>query len=247
MNTIEIAAGRVLVTDRPRPQAQAIIMAQTGYEVEVRHHPVRVGEDGIATLEAGRALRLGDVRDWLATLDGQKKQAGLQWVSDRLLAQGGGSLLWYTPPAVRPMYFHVAGKRVTLKAVPWPGLIFHAAGDSLNVAAYRGRGRPKCKTPLYHSPLMNVGPLGQVCLGSATRPRSHMTVEQQIAVWNDAIFETNFTHVNQPATLLPGNKRKKVSNAQHLAFWKKLENLTAFPSDRLNPMGRRLEEFCRVR
>lgn len=157
-------------------------------------------------------------------------------------------LTWYVPGKVRKMYWTGSRKGTQTLVVPWPTLVFrHRKGRGLELFAVRGSRRPGLSTPIFHAPLANVYGGGDVCLGNADRGILSL---ESIPVWEEAIFDTRFSHINHSHTLKPqacGLKSTKISTAAHLRFWKGLakEQAKRFPSTALNPMeSRRGKQLC---
>ena len=151
-------------------------------------------------------------------------------------------LVWWVKGRVRPMHFSI-GRRYERLLVPWPSLLFSINEGRLAVAALRGSRRPLPGTRLYHAPIMNVGPAGAVCLGSAERPDS-WTVDH-CAAWESVIYDTNFSHTNHDRTLQPGRRNRPVSNSGHLHFWRKLhrDQVDRFPAEALVPIHKPLKQW----
>lgn len=211
----------------------------------VCEHPVHVTDKG-PVLGAGRPLdQDGLVRAMREAAQGRSiahTHRGL--LPSNVLQFDEQKLTWYVPAKVRRMHWAVAKSGATelstqTLTVPWPTLVFsHRKGRGLRLFAIRGTRRPGVTTRVYHAPLGNVYRETDVCLGTATR--GNLSLES-IPVWEEAIFDTRFSHVNQENTLDPqacGLKRDGVSTAAHLRFWKRLhkEQQKRFPSEALCPI-----------
>ena len=133
--------------------------------------------------------------------------ANVEW-SAYMRHQSSTYQLWYVPPAKRKMYFKgIAAKNQNALDLWWPGLIFFYHADlGFRIFAYAGRGRPKKHQRLYHAPLWNVYCDGRLCLGTAVGNNS-LNAEGRKA-WEDAIFESNFTHSNHDQ-VIPNKKEGK--------------------------------------
>jgi PRTRC genetic system protein B len=143
------------------------------------------------------------------------------------------------------MLFNITGLPMKKIDVPWPRLLMVAnRNGKLAVAALKTNGRVSAKTKLYHAPLMNVYANGNVCTGSATLPNECGI--DQIKVWESVMFDSAFSHVNNPSTLfLAGDKSKAVDNNAHYRFWLSLskKKVDKFPNERLNLLRCSVEGF----
>jgi PRTRC genetic system protein B len=127
--------------------------------------------------------------------------------------------------------------------VPWPRLLIVTnTNGKMAVAALKGNRRPTARTKLYHAPLMNVSSNGAVCTGSASVPLECGV--EDIASWESVMFDTAFSHVNNPATFRL-DRKKEITTKLNLRFWQSLskQKVESFPNDRLLPMRNSLENF----
>ena len=127
----------------------------------------------------------------------------------------GHTLLWWVPPAQRHLTFHCTQWPVADRAavLPHPGLVFLCNKKSWQVWAVKGYRRPHANTVLYRAPYFNVYDSGQICHGNVVLPQANGF--EHIGQWNDAFFDSRFTHVNAVAPLVrhPGGA---------YAFWQML-------------------------
>jgi PRTRC genetic system protein B len=72
--------------------------------------------------------------------------------------------------------------------------VFVAKDKDMWAFALKGKARPTAETKLFHVPMMNVWENGKVCTGSVPLPSS--TVAQSIKEWEDAFWNSHFTHPN---------------------------------------------------
>lgn len=152
-------------------------------------------------------------------------------------------IAWTVPARVRPMLFNIQGVKMRKINVPWPRLLIVAnCNGKMAVTALKGNRRPTGRTKLYHAPLMNVSSNGAVCTGSASVPLECGV--EDIASWESVMFDTAFSHVNNPATFRLDGK-KEITTKMNLRFWQSLSKQKAesFPNDRLLPMRNSLENF----
>jgi PRTRC genetic system protein B len=174
----------------------------------------------------------------IALLSQRPRNESLEYIDPCILAFNDTQLCWYVSPARRPMTFRLGEKEISM-TVPWPGLVFHATTrEGLRVAACTGTTRPVLETPLYHAPLMNIDDDGDLCFGNYPVPAQVNHMKRHC--WEDAIFNTRFTHTNQDQTLHEdyASEDGVVSNTDHFNFWRNLEktNAPSFPEPALNPM-----------
>lgn len=152
-------------------------------------------------------------------------------------------IAWTVPARVRPMLFNIQGVKMRKINVPWPRLLIVTnTNGKMAVAALKGNRRPTARTKLYHAPLMNVSSNGAVCTGSASVPLECGV--EDMASWESVMFDTAFSHVNNPATFRLDGK-KEITTKMNLHFWQSLSKRKAelFPNDRLLPMRDSLENF----
>lgn len=118
------------------------------------------------------------------------------FIPHRLLFVGPSTLIWWTPPSMRQVWFKDSkGKIGTRTGVtPHPGLVFAVAGGRWYVWAVKGGLRPDAETDLYQAPYFNVWENGQICTGNVDLPKSFGL--DTIEGYEHAFFGSNFTHPN---------------------------------------------------
>lgn len=200
----------------------------------------RIGEGEVLTKQSQNKL--------IELLSKRSRQQTMNYLPECVLGQEEKSLCWYTRPAVRNMTFRTTqGENHTL-LVPWPGLIFFAnARESLNVAAFLGNTRPTLETPLYHAPLMNIDGEGDMCFGNIPVP-TNASIEKRY-VWENALFDTRFTHTNHAETLHEKySVDGEVDNGILYRFWCDLakSKTSVFPASALNPFGSDLKKWMEL-
>lgn len=195
-----------------------------------------------SVIGAGRLLLKEDVESILRSI----LQIGGKTVSllpGNVVSLSEHHIAWTVQVRVRPMLFNVAGIPMRKLSVPWPRLLIIAnSSGKLAVAALKGRGRLSVKTKLYHAPLMNISLNGAVCTGSASLPNGCNV--DDMAAWESVMFDTAFSHVNNPSTLLLESKNG-VDTKAHFKFWQSLsrKKCEAFPNGYLVPLVSSLEAF----
>jgi PRTRC genetic system protein B len=122
-------------------------------------------------------------------------------------------LVWWMPACKKRVFFDnkELGKRSAI--VPHPALLFVVVGREWLIFAMKGNNRPTKNTPLFHAPYFNVYDNGNICAGTAEIPDRLST--SAIPTWENAFFESAFTHVN-------GEIRKVSHPKGEYAFWKEM-------------------------
>ncbi len=175
-------------------------------------------------------------------------RAGLEEIAQVLLTDGTGPLvrellpesllysdatrlLWWAPSAFRPIFFRTGrpdfDAALEGKSAYHPPLLFLAKGG-LSVWALSENARPTLDSQLYQAPYFNIFSSGSMCQGNTQFP--NVLRPEAMAGFEQAFFETNFTHTNtsgKPLTSFAGG---------HDALWKHLaETGNPFPLDALVP------------
>lgn len=167
------------------------------------------------------------------------------WLPENLMMMNSSQMVWYVPAKKREMYFRKGDKPFSLN-VAFPSLIFRFSGGSLSVAAYVGRGRPKLTQKLYHAPLWNIYQNTRLCTGTADT--TNIIGIEAMKVWEDAVFETVFSHSNHPHVIARHTKSKKyaeVSDPQYLRFIKsKAKSGETIKANDMVPLGVTLEAWA---
>jgi hypothetical protein len=152
----------------------------------------------------------------------------------------GNFAVWHVPPATYSLQLHrlpEAGemRSISLKrtaspfatvSVPLPGLVLIGSGRSYRVFALRDEFAPQA--PLYHAPLPNVYPSGEICFGANTPP----ALEQPFAIaaaWK-LFLESPFN-----ADLISGKSRSYPNDVRLLLL--RLNGRRRFPPGELAPAG----------
>lgn len=177
-------------------------------------HDIKRGRKG-PVLGAGRLMSESDKAAICDLLLGNEETADVWWPSN-LLMMNAQKLVWYVVGRKRPMYFINGEKSFQLNLV-WPSLIFcysHARG--LRIVAYAGRGRPTSTQRCYHAPLWNIGADTKLCVGSNLT--TNVIAPESMPVWEDAIYESNFSHANHDKLLRPAKGGRNRQSPSYLAF-----------------------------
>lgn len=158
-----------------------------------------------------------------------------------MLASTGDLSVWWTPRAVRRMYFRPNSEAPTGlsgEMFSQPPLVWKVAGAELSVRALRKNQRPSADTPLMIAPYWNTdGDSGVVCQGSMRAPEVGGIAS--LAAWEQAFFQSEFTHQTGVKKLLAAKR----------GYCQTLEALKGghqrFRTGSLRPAGETLAEFIR--
>jgi PRTRC genetic system protein B len=116
-----------------------------------------------------------------------------------LLYSDPSRILWWSPRRRQTIYFRTGRKAfdeaVNGEEVNHPSLLFLATASNLYIYALQGRQRPDETTPVFAAPYFNVYADGHMCRGNITLPDRANPAD--IPLWEDAFFQTNFTHSNR--------------------------------------------------
>jgi PRTRC genetic system protein B len=183
------------------------------------HGVAQQNADGSPLLGAGQLLSTASLRE-LARQLGTGCPAEV--LPDYVVARTPDLLAWWTPPAVRPMFFRSASELegISGKRFPHPALLFVVRGNVLHVRALSASRRPGPDSKLAAAPYWNVGGDGSVCAGTMRTPKS-LTVAS-IAAWQQAFFQSEFTHPG-------GGGRLTKRRGGTTALWKSLAGKERFP------------------
>lgn len=198
---------------------------------------------GQSVIGAGQLMSKNDVKNILQSML-ELSNRKISLLPSNVVSISETHIAWTTSAQVRPMLFKM--KLMPLKKinVPWPRLLMVAnCKGKLAVAALKNGGRVNTKTRLYHAPLMNVYDNGNVCTGSAALPDECGV--NQINAWESVMFDSAFSHVNNPSTLSLDN----VDSKALYRFWFSLfkNGIGKFPNENLNPLRVGMEDFIQSR
>ncbi|MDN0082348.1 PRTRC system protein B [Crenobacter sp. SG2305] len=199
-------------------------------------HPI-VGEHGKEKLGSGQPLTMEGLS--LALTGLAKAQAGHQqtdFLPGNVLSTSPVHIAWWRKPGFRTVFFRVGGEEYSFSA-PHPGLIMVASGRDLRIGAVQGVERPNPETPVFEAPYFNVWKGGRMCVGNVSLPGA--TIAARIAAWEDAFFNSWFTHPNGTGSVKhPGDMS---------GLWQMLREqqgqVTDFPEQALVPMGISAQQF----
>jgi PRTRC genetic system protein B len=157
-------------------------------------HDVRASSSR-PVLGPGVPIRRGFITSLLRSL-GHSLEA--EYLPDYVLYRTAEMVVWWTPPAVRTLFFREGSALGPLDAedLPVPGLVWRVDsrfGDQLRLRAVAGDARPGPDAPLYVAPMWNTSPGdGNVCQGTMQRPDADGL--DALPRWVDGYFRAQFTH-----------------------------------------------------
>jgi PRTRC genetic system protein B len=183
------------------------------------HGVVQKEQDGAPMLNAGHLLSTGALRELTRQLG---TSCPAEFLPDCVIARTPELVAWWTPAALRPMFFRDGCELadVSGKLFPHPGLLFVVRNGVLFVRALPNSRRPGRDTRLAAAPYWNIDSTGAVCAGTMRTPKSLTVVS--IAAWQQAFFQSEFTHPGGAGRLT----RRKGGAA---ALWKSLAEKKTFP------------------
>jgi PRTRC genetic system protein B len=201
---------------------QAILLYQNDHSsrsMATVHTVTHNALEGPPTLGAGQLLTTGMLRELARTLG---TACPAEFLPEQVIARTPELLAWWTPAAIRPMFFRrdselgsVSGRRF-----PHPALLFVVHSGLLYLRALSCSLRPTADTCLYAAPYWNAASDGAVCAGTMRVPRSAGVAT--MASWEQAFFESEFTH--------PGGAGRLTKQKGGCAgLWKKLAGTRQFP------------------
>jgi PRTRC genetic system protein B len=198
------------------------------------HGVVQQNGDGSPVLGAGQLLSTASLRELARQLG---TGCPVEFLPDEVVARTPDLLAWWTPAAVRAMFFRAGSELecVSGKQFPHPALLFVVRSNVLHVRALSASQRPRPDSKLAAAPYWNIDSNGAVCAGTMRIPKS-VTVAS-ISAWQQAFFQSEFTHPGGAGRL---TKRKGGT----AALWKSLARKKIFPRSTLIEMEP-LNEYLR--
>jgi PRTRC genetic system protein B len=183
------------------------------------HSVVQKDPTGIPVLGAGELLSTASLRELCRQLG---TGCPVEFLPEQAVARTPDMLAWWTPAAVRPMFFRAGSEleAVSGKPFPHPALLFVVRNGVLRVRALSTSRRPASDTKLAAAPYWNVGGDGTVCAGTMRTPKS-LTITS-MAAWQQAFFQSRFTHPGGA-----GRLTKRCGGTT--ALWKSLVGKKRFP------------------
>jgi PRTRC genetic system protein B len=236
--TLDLPPSEAAAPQPLRPELALLLYSRQNAHLLLKH-PVHTGVDGSCSLGAGQALSTADhgyLMQFLSGLDLQLTQA-------TTLAVGVNSLIWWVPPAERPVWFDAKYQatasiaRLSGQPVPWPGLVMRASAGRLQVFALQGQERPTAQTPLMHAPFWNLFAQGVVCRGSVQYPAACTPSLQE--AWETVFFQSVFTGPSR-------TDRYMNWGAGYEALLDQAQRLGHFPDEVLMDAGLTLQAFSRT-
>jgi PRTRC genetic system protein B len=187
------------------------------------HGVVQKEVDGSPLLGAGQLLSTATLRDLTTQLG---TGCPVEFLPDQVVARTPELLAWWTPAAVRPMFFRAGSELegVSGKRFPHPALLFVVRSNGLHVRALSASRRPDPDSKLAAAPYWNIDGNGSVCAGTMRVPKSLAVAS--MAAWQQAFFQSEFTHPG-------GGGRLTKRRGGTAALWKGLVGKGRFPMSTL--------------
>ena len=135
------------------------------------HGVVQQNGDGSPVLGAGQLLSTASLRELARQLG---TGCPVEFLPDQVVARTPDLLAWWTPAAVRPMFFRAGSELecISGKRFPHPALLFVVRNSVLHVRALSASRRPDPDSKLAAAPYWNVDGNGAVCAGTMRTPKS---------------------------------------------------------------------------
>lgn len=171
----------------------AFLLYRHGNERVVTRHRIHGTKDA-PRLGPGQFTTTSFVMRLLKTLS----NAPLAYIPTNVVATTFGSVAWFEPAGLRPMYFKPntdeAVRAFDGKMIPQPPLLFIGGDRSFSVYALEKNERPTLDTVLCAAPYWNVFNDHRICIGSMRVPKAISPT--QTANWTNAFFASEFTHLS---------------------------------------------------
>ncbi len=198
------------------------------------HGVVQKEADGTPLLGSGQLLSTAALRELTKQLG---TSCPAEFLPENVVARTPELIAWWTPAAVRPMFFRDGSELANISGnnFPHPALLFVVRNGVLFVRALPKNRRPDPDTRLAAAPYWNIDSNGAVCAGTMRIPKS-LTVAS-IPAWQQAFFQSEFTHPGGAGRL---TKRKGGS----ASLWKFLAGKKVIPRSALIEMES-LNEYLR--
>lgn len=135
------------------------------------------------------------------------------------------SLTWKVKASKKQLFFD---KKLGIKSGYYyiPHLVFRLEGDNLSVYATK-TFNINGKTKMYYAPFHNTYSNGNVCMGNARGYNQQKYVEDIIESWEEAFFNSTFTHFNYD----------KITKKNLVKTFKASVKAKKFDNDALMPYG----------
>src|SRR5271166_3716299 len=189
------------------------------------HGVVQKETEGPPMLGAGQLLSTASLRELARQLG---TGCSVEFLPDHVVARTPDSLAWWTPAAVRPMFFRAGSEleAISGKRFPHPALLFVVCSSVLHVRVLSASRRPGSESKLAAAPYWNIDSDGAVCAGTMRAPKS-LTVSS-IAAWQHAFFQSEFTHPGGGGRLTNRRGRRRAA----MRLWNSRSTTSALASCR---------------
>lgn len=172
---------------------------------------------------------------------GLRTEVQPELLPESILVWSSDLVVWRSHPTIRRMFFRSnseAPSGLSGEQFSQPALLWCVAGQELTVRALAADRRPGADTPLMIAPYWNVdGDSGRVCLGSMRIPEQAGVAA--LAQWEQAFFQSEFTHQTGVKRLVRGAKG-------YFDVWEQVRGgRRAFPAKCLVPANETLADLIR--
>lgn len=168
-------------------------------------HEAKPGVGEGAQLGEAQALTTEFVR---SLSQGLRTEVQPELLPENILVWSSDLVVWWSRRTVRRMFFRDNSEaQAGLSGEPFsqPALLWCVSGQELTVRALAADRPPQADTPLMIAPYWNVdGDSGRVCLGSMRIPE--LAGVAALAQWEQAFFQSEFTHQTGVKRLVRGAK-----------------------------------------
>jgi PRTRC genetic system protein B len=103
--------------------------------------------------------------------------------------------MWYLEPQQYHITF-ISSVGIPTGNYQMPGLILAVSGKSMYIWAYKGTGKPKADTEIFHAPFYNVYESGNVCMGTVSESRKKFFLDEELDRWQRRFFGGRFTEAH---------------------------------------------------
>ncbi|MBN2640360.1 MAG: hypothetical protein JXR78_01765 [Victivallales bacterium] len=164
----------------------------------------------------GRPLDGSALNQIINDLSGNNKRKRLEFIPERVLAQGNKAVMWWSPSRVAPIWFKAREDKLNAISgamVRYPSILFRVIDGRMCAWALYGNNRPVGTSMLFQMPFYNCSGDGWVCLPQGIKlPASEPGA---IADWEKLFYDSNFSHAGMGVAIIKGG---------HAKFWTRYAN-----------------------
>lgn len=212
-------------------KSQCYVLSIQGYmdqeeEPLLLRHEIR-NMDGKFYLSAGIMLDEECRSSIEEVITNKQKEDKFEVTPENMIGKSQSMILLYCEKSVREFWITIAGKDIKIKAQV-PSLVFKIKKrGGVDVASYKGIGRPSMDTELYHAPFGNINDRGHMCIGGN---KIKWPVTSSESVFN-MFFGSAFNEMQNPGGI------KGVMTINDLEkFWMQIRKRKKFDETKLTPI-----------